>query len=695
MIQELFLMLRFICFVAVTVWAIMFGQAARAEGVPPAPKLTSLATSVQPFPRFYWERLPGTLDIKAPLQYEIEIAADAAFGKIVDRDKVNLARYVPDAPLAPGEYFWRVRARVDANGAPGPYSVAGEFRVAACDVELKPTLPTQGDALPALKKAVAEAQALARQGKSVRITLAPGEYSLVPNTPTDKACVQFSEVNNIILDCGGASFAIKRWGVAFVNITRGNNIAVMNATVDYDEELPFTQARVAAVDAATGVVTVKIEPGYPEFDAAHFARSDGFAILLDPQVPGRMKAGAPIHFMFDKAKYKKTGDHLWAMPLKNAAQVKSFAVGDRFISFSRSGGGESLCGGTEARNVSYYKITSYATGGGGHYVNIHGDEMAVLHCRELIKPGRWFGGNADGVHAKGHVIGPWIEGLEVDGIGDDAIAFYTRPAKIAAAHVGGDKRVFSLFDESFNLEPGNEVVFFNPRRGVYFAEAKVVSIKPDGANHRVTFDRDLPLPEKIGPDLKETDQIWNRGKTCGDFMIRGCEIRNVRRFGAVFRALRGVVEDNSFTATSSSGILFLNEPPYPNGPMTSDVLIQRNKLTGNCRDSSMPLGSIALALRKLMYAPAEGQGPYNILIRDNVITDWNKHAIQLYGTRQVTVENNTITATPGAKFIHEDNVAIKVQNSKDIIVRGNRIEDQRAGYQPFVQTDSTVTGDVK
>jgi hypothetical protein len=651
--------------------------------------------TTSPFPRFRWERLPGTLDHRHPVAYDIEIARDAGFRDVVDRDRVNLARYIADQPLGEGDYHWRVRL-VSPAGETGPWSAAAALKIAPCDATVRADLRGPGEALPALRAALAQAAAHSGAGRSVRVVVPKGEYSLTPGTPTEmdvsgRECLQLRDLSNVIIDFGGSSFGIKRWGMAFTRAYGCRDVALMNATVDWDGELPFTQATVVARDLSSGRISIRIEPGFPEFDAPHFLRGEGFGLLLDPSIPGRMKAGAPIHFGFKAHAEVKTGDRLWELPVPGKDNTRYFEIGDRFVKFARGNGGTSLCDSHDSERLTYYGITSYTTPGGGHYTSFYDHELAILHCRELIKEGRWFGGNADGVHAKGHRTGPWIEGLVVDGIGDDSIAFYTRPAKIHAAHVDGNPRAFLFHDDSFNLEPGDRVVFFNPRQGLYFAEAVVAESQVEGGHHRVVFDRDLPRPEKIGPDLVMTDQVWNRSKSCGDFMIRNCRLTNVRRYGAVFRALGGVVENNHIEATSSSGILSMNEPPWPNGPMSSDLLIQNNTLKNNCIDLTR-VGVIALLTRKYRYETAEGRGPYNILIRDNTIVDWHAHAIQISGAENVVVSNNKIRSEK-QPFVHADNVVIRVHHSKNLVLKGNTVRDSRPGWKSRSITESEGVAD--
>jgi hypothetical protein len=217
------------------------------------------------------------------------------------------------------------------------------------------------------------------------------------------------------VDFGGSSFSIGRWGIGFVEVQGSRNVSFLNATLDWDQELPFTQGIITATDPASSKITVRLEPGFPEFDAPYFVKSGYFGILLHPNVPGRMKGGVPGHFEFQRRTEVKIGDRLWELPVSDKNHTRYFEVGDRFVRFARHGA-RSLADSSHSEQITYYGITSYTSPGSLHYTSLYDNELAVLHCQALIKEGRWFGGSADGVHAKGHRIGPWIEGFVVRGL---------------------------------------------------------------------------------------------------------------------------------------------------------------------------------------------------------------------------------------------------------------------------------------
>ncbi|MBL8991914.1 MAG: right-handed parallel beta-helix repeat-containing protein [Spirochaetia bacterium] len=648
-----------------------------------APRLLSPKNgekTILPFPHFVWEKNEGTLDIKDPLAYEVEIASDSQFSRRVKQDRIYLARYVPNKPLPPGNYFWRVRA--SRGGKTGNFS-SGSFVVTACDETIQIKKHGAGEnAYPAILKALNRSLELSRSGKSVRLELEKGEYFI--DAAGTNAVFAIHNATNLILDGNGSKMHMQNWGVSLGKIERSQNIVVRDFDVDWDKEMPFSQGRVRETDASSGTVTVAIDAGFPGIEAPHFMKGDSFHILMDPLIPGRMKAATPLLLWYHKDKTTTLESNTFRLTLKNPSTLKFYEKNDRIVFFARSGGGESVFGGTESENVTYYGMHSTTTAGGGHYLMIKGSVFNVIGCRQTIKQGRWFGGNADGVHVRELRVGPWIEDFYSEGLGDDSIALYARPVKIHEVTPKANELV--VYADFFNWEPGNELIFFNPRKGIVFAEAVVKSIAPEGDKYRVVFDRDIRGITKTGPDKSEDDQIWNRSKSCGDFTIRHSTIKNIRRFGAVFRAQGGVIEDSHFEGCSSSGLLYINEPGYPNGPFCSDILILNNTFASNSFDTTFAYGNMGAVMRKIPYDYADGRGPRNIRIAGNTFKDWERSGVFLSGVEHAVVEKNTFVSSR-TSFLFPENALVVLNRSEGILIRSNVSKDRR-GAPGFRVTDT-------
>lgn len=138
---------------------------------------------------------------------------------------------------------------------------------------------------------------------------------------------------------------------------------------------------------------------------------------------------------------------------------------------------------------------------------------------------------------------------------------------------------------------------------------------------------------------------------------------NIRRFGVVFRAATGVVEDCVFDATSPSAVLFFNETQYSNGLYCSDIIIRNNSMN-DCAFDTQPLGVIVMEFRRRATGElAADHGPRRVLIENNAITNTSATAIELGSARDVVLRGNTLDGQP----IHPQNPNhTNIRNSENI-----------------------------
>jgi hypothetical protein len=593
-------------------------------------------SGVMPFPQLFWTAHgKAWADVGQPVEYDIEIARDEDFRQVVDVDKVPLTRYVPDRPLEPGEYHWRVRARPagsesEAWSEPSAFVISAPEEVVIVDYD-----PAAANHQPAVQEAVDRAVVLSREGKSVEVRFPPGTYL----GSGAKQFILLEDAKGLILNGDGVKVQLEDWNMGATRIERSRNVLVRGFTFDHQRQLPFLQARVTAVDAGKKEVTVVLEGEGADYDDEHVKKGMSTFSLLDPEVNGRLKAGAPNFYPKPRA-VRSLGGRRYVLELDRAPS--GIAAGDRLVQFLRTDAC-SLFSAVDAVNVTYYGLTSHSASG-GHYVGVSTSMINVLHCRSDISGNRWFGGNADGVHMRANPVGPWVESTVFNGIGDDGVAIYARPVRARVTWPDDRKNALIVTREFFDWEPGDALSFFEPQEGRIFFETTVESITPQGQDFLVTLAEDVPRRLSFGASLLDDDQIWNRSKSGGDFMIRRCRFSNIRRFGVVFRSAGGVVEDCVFEGTSSSGLLFINETQYPNGLYCSEIII-RNNTFKECGFDSQPLGLMAFDFRR------RGTG--------NLAAD--------QGPRRVLLENNKILApAPGRRIL-------EIASAKDFVIRGNTV----------------------
>lgn len=624
-----------------------------------------------PFPHFTWtEDALAFQSVTRPVRYDIQIAAGADFRALADEDTVCLSRYVHDRPLPAGHYFWRVRARA-CDGQPGAWSAPADFTVTPCDREVRVACdPSAGDHLAAVEAALAKARGLGASGASVRVAFEKGTYRF---DAAGKPFLNLENMRNVILDGSGSTVLPARVSSGLAKGTHANAVVMMGFAVDYRNERTFIQGRVVGVDNKGQRVLVRLEPGEPDYDTPYVKKGLAFLSLLDPQVNGRLKADSANAFFFEKI--AKENDGTWALTLRGRHGGTFFQAGDRFVHFVRENGAV-LCAFAQSSNITFYDLSSYAAGS-LHYTDIEGSVFNVLHCRWRVAEGRWFSGNADGVHCRGLEVGPWIEGCDIQSIGDDGVALYARPSCMSEARPEGNGRACVCKPDFFNLEAGDEVAFFNPLEGRILLECKVAEVsKLSGGNFLVTFDQDLPervavlgskpVNKTFGSgELQRCTQIWNRSKSCGDFVIRNNAIRNIRRYGTVFRARRGVVENNAYAAASSSAVAFVNEPFYPNGLYCSDIVIRANTF-GGCAFERAPLGTVALSFVRAGRGGAADRGPRRVLVEGNTFADCPAPEVVLGSARDIVLQDNAASrkgrpVSLGVKETNTENVVVLPQ----------------------------------
>jgi hypothetical protein len=253
---------------------------------------------------------------------------------------------------------------------------------------------------------------------------------------------------------------------------------------------------------------------------------------------------------------------------------------------------------------------------------------------------------SDGIHVRNNRVGPWIEGVEIDGIGDDSVALYARPMTIAAHHPEGAADRLILKPGFFSAVPGDEVTFFRPKTGEILLETRVKEVVASGNDRDVRFEHSVPAELNLTGPLTEVDQIWNRSESCGNFVVRNSRFLGVRRYGVVFRAKQGVVEDNCFSGVSAAAIISLNEPQYPNGLYSNCIIIRNNKIR-DCSFDTMPTAVITMMFKRLGgQEPSDAMAMSGILIENNTIEKCGRRALEFWSARDVVLRDNRINGNP-------------------------------------------------
>ena len=627
--------------------------------------VSDVESSSYKFPNFDWEDHPAQFaDMAKPVSYEIEIASDESFSNVIDRDTIALSRYVHDQPFDAGTYYWRVRS-ITSDSEISEWSKTTALTIKEAQEVLTVALPEgKEDCTKAVQSTIKEAEALAAAGKSVQLVFPAGDYYF--GETLQNSLIQLNNVKNIEIEGTGARLHFSNRKQGLIYAEKCENISVSGFDITYAKGIFRVQGQINKVDSENRIITVALEEGSPDFDASGSIAQDVF-ILLDPDVDGRLKDKSSSFYRMDS--YEKNNDGTYTLQLNKGGDITDWEVGGRFVYHFRSGS-TMYVDFPESKHVTAYNLTTDGWGGMG-FVSKKGSNFNILHCNTIMQDGKWMMGNADGVHIREHVVGPWIESTHIQGLGDDGLALYARPVAIASAKHNGNAKTALCDTVFFNFEKGDEVSFFEPTQGKILLETKVLDVqKQADGRYLVEFSDELPdnmitgedlakvkanEPKKNGgwdasansSKLQDRTQIWNRSKSCGEFVIRNSKFTNIRRYGSVFRAKRGLIENNIYQCCSSRAINFRNETAWPNGLYASEIII-RNNVVDNCGfDGYATQAVISFVFERRGGGAVQSIGPKNLLVDGNVFKDCPSPAIEFVATSNVVLRKNKISTIDG------------------------------------------------
>jgi hypothetical protein len=662
------------------------------------------SSSSYPFPHFMWENPTTELDVANPLIFHIQIATDKDFDTIIDQDQIPIPRYVHDRPFKPGTYYWRVKG-VDNNGVVYPYTEPHAFTINEAEKTI--IIPYDGelsDHFPIVREKLAEAQALSQDGIPVRVVFEKGTYRFAGSGNV----LSLSNTKDLIIDGQGSKLVFLAYEVGFSSGRNNTKLAIMNFEIAHSELRTFVQGTVTKVNEEDASLELQLENNSPAFTEKNMARIKGasFAVLIDPDIPAKQRDLSVLHYFPDVKRIQEIGERRYRWAPKNRSRISNFREGDRLVQKLSARGGSYFTF-HDSDYVTLYGVIGYESTA-MNYVGIKVDRLNILHCETKLKEGRWFCGNSDGGHFKASRIGPWVEYVKYAGTGDDGFASYQRPFTIVEAHPDGNRRqvvLANVFD--MDVRPGDNVALFNPRIMDYYDLVKVVQVENLGTkaltsglaphevsglndankqaqaeqvqHYRVTFDREVKATGNAGTHKLDNDQLWNRSTSCPYIAIRNCLYRNIRRYGNVTRSHWGVIENNRYENITTSSVAMKNGPAWPNGPFASDFIIQNNTFN---RSAFVHWGggAIWLVAEGRPGGKRIGPGPRNILVRNNVISDWEIAAIAIKYCRNIRIENNHIKDGKQADFLFESKAVFEIENSSGISILQNRVDDKRSGY---------------
>jgi hypothetical protein len=481
-------------------------------------------------------------------------------------------------------------------------------------------------------------------------------------------------LQNLVIDGNGAEFIVNTPQTGFSQIDHCKNIIIRNFVVDGDP-LPFTQGSVVGMDRKKGTFDLKIDSGYRDPSNENLKGSGRrWGMLKDPEIPGRLKYGAPNHFLVELTT-KEVGDRTFRLKLTNKTDIRAFEIGDRYVQFIEGAATSNYL--QDSEDITFQNVTMHSAS--ASYLGVRNRNINILACRTVLKNDRLASSMADGILLQTGETGPWIEDVVFEGISDDAVNLYQKP--IFVSEVLGTDRLL-LTREHTPFSPGDMLAFFDPLEGRVLARLRVSSVKEGKGGIETLFEGTVPEIRtgsvKVlgggakGADLdgagREATQLYNEKYLSGPAVIRNCVFKNSRNMAIKLQSHNVIVENTHIEGWDRYGIFIANLVNYPEGFLGSNFIV-RNNLIKDCGFNQGRVDGIFARFMALGQVPSATPDVRNLRIIGNLIVNPGARAIDVASFSDAHVGENTIVFSDGSKRPG----AISMQNTPDSSCTSNRI----------------------
>ncbi len=405
------------------------------------------------------------------------------------------------------------------------------------------------------------------KNKSIKISLEEGRYML-SSLSKKRQLLELRNVKNFELDGNNSTLFIAKESKGFIFFRNSSNIKVSNMKIDYISK-PKVHGKVISINKKNREITFKVSSNdiislkNNLKNSADNQAKRRYGLVFDN--PGILKKGAtPVTFI-ESIKYLKEKKYI--LKYKKLHTVE---VGDNFVIVFRYQ--SALFRMIDSRNLHFKNITVYSSPS-GVFVGNRTSDTSFDNCNVLLKKGDYLSTNADVFHFQSSRIGPKIQNCTIEGVGDDIVALNTYPM-FPLKKTG--KKELLVSKKNFTIKQKDSISFFDRKIGKIILIADVLKITKYKKNYILKFNKKIPV--NINPKAL---RLYNRETTHKEFLIKDSIFRNSRRFGCYIKAFDGKIVSNQFINLGGSAIAIKNEPRWPGGLNSQNILIKDNNIS-NC-----------------------------------------------------------------------------------------------------------------
>ncbi len=551
-------------------------------------------------------------------------------------------------------------------------------------------------------QAIQNALTYARDNNASEIHFAPGTYNLSSHELAElEPLFTIGDMNDLVINGNGSTLIVDDYTQPLFYTRKASNIIFQNLTIDYAELVPaigretndlyrpltFTQGIISDLDhdENTFTLTVNINAFVAPDESFEIANGIGYGYAVDQFVDGRLKTGTDWHYPTRSVEAGETPTRFKI----TSSGTEGLANGDRYILQRRNN--VAMFGVYNgSSNISFVNVTAYAAPS-VLFSSIYSESVNIINSHAKIRPDdwpstpntqRWKSINADAVHIQSNRTGVWVEDSTFNGTSDDVMNFYTRPMTVIEIISDTEFTLATLAPKSIqnlpadSIQVGDHLSFFNPLEGRVIKEVKIVAVtekmvpdpeNPDRILRMQTVTLDQPVTDVIIGDGTDRDGYLNETTVFNNDAMRGSLVQdsvlsNGRRYGNYLMTNNAQLVDNIYEGLSDEAITANNEPGWPLGPFSNDILIQGNQFINNGHSRNFlrdefHTGTVTFKAARYVdpYDPNnstklsdhlvdERQYVFsNVKILDNVFYHWNKSAVSVRNAQHVTIAGNSIS----------------------------------------------------
>ncbi len=517
------------------------------------------------------------------------------------------------------------------------------------------------------------------------IVIPPGVYKLPQ--PRGSYYLSFDNMRNFRIIGKGVTLLRTDPTKGGIEFNHCRNVDIDGLTLRCDP-IPFTQARIAAIDPQTKSITVQICRGYPNLTVVNPGGPhllSYFGNIFNPRT-FRISHGSPDIwytrrddlgggrfrlFTSEPLSTKWKGDLMAFRGAWHTPDIYVYRCGRMLVEHVTVTAGTGFC---------------FAEGRGEGYNRYLDDRIIYPPTPRNATTRPLLSSNCDGFHTGFYPVaarhGPEIIGCRFEGTDDDGIAIHGAYATVKS--INGRKLV--IFSKVGDFVRGGNRLKFYTNKGGYIGQAVVVSIEPpiEYKPHRGRTPAEpsryrefcgLTLNHPV-PGASFDDLVSDPNRNGSGFIIRDCTVKDNRARGLLIKADNGIIEGNKIEWSSMEGIVVAPELNWNEAGCSCNLLIDDNLVRHVGYANTGPAymtGAISVAASPLSNLPPAAFGHDNIAILGNRLISNSGTSLLVVDARNVLIAGNRFI---NVRWDRDTNVygpadPIWLQECRNVLLAGN------------------------